>query len=323
MKNRLITSAVFLFIIAIAFILKVFVSNYFFDALILMISCFAAYETSKIFTKMGRYNNLIMTLIFPFVVMLTFLLGIAYDSSIGILMTIVISIGLIVLFFFITFIISIVQRNKTNTEIKVRKMDKQISKSKYSVIKALNTTVIFVYPTLLFTMLTFINHFEDLTASFNNISGFNGWLSFFILIFTLLIPIFTDTFAYLTGGLLGGKKLAPKISPNKTISGAIGGTVWCVLLTVVVFYIFNSIPVMSECLFNAGISVWKVIIISVLGSILSQLGDLFESWLKRSAGVKDTGKILPGHGVILDRFDSYMFVIPFVFIAFSILFAVI
>lgn len=323
MKNRLITSAVFLFVIAIAFILKIFVSNYFFDALILIVACFSAYETSKLFTKMGRYNNKIIAMLFPFVLMLSFLLGIAFDSSIGILFTIVISIGLIALFFCITFIVSILQRHKTSTEIKVRKIDKQISKSKYSIVKALNTTVIFVYPTFLFMLLTFINHFEDLSSSFNKIIGFNGWLSFFVLIFTLLIPIFTDTFAYLTGGLFGGKKLAPKISPNKTISGAIGGTVWCVLLSIVVYYIFSSIPVMSECLFDAGITVWKILIISILGSILSQIGDLFESWLKRSAGVKDAGNILPGHGGMLDRFDSYMFVIPFVFIAFSILFAVI
>ena len=118
------------------------------------------------------------------------------------------------------------------------------------------------------------------------------------------------------------KKLAPKISPKKTISGAIGGLLWCVLLIVAVYYICHSIPSMGTILDGAGISVWKVIIIAFIGSIISQVGDLFESYLKRSAGVKDSGKLLPGHGGMLDRFDSYIFVAPYIFIAFSILFIV-
>ena len=65
---------------------------------------------------------------------------------------------------------------------------------------------------------------------------------------------------------------------------------------------------------------WFLIV--AFGSILSQCGDLFESWIKRKAGVKDSGNILPGHGGILDRFDSYIFTVPFLFVAFSILFAV-
>ena len=70
------------------------------------------------------------------------------------------------------------------------------------------------------------------------------------------------------------------------------------------------------------ITLWKVAIISFLGSLLGQCGDLFESYLKRNAKVKDSGKIMPGHGGMLDRFDSHIFVAPFIFIAFSILFLI-
>ena len=321
MKTRLLTSFVFLFIIIITFILKFYVSNFFFDALILLILCFASYETSKIFTKMGKFNDKIIATIFPCFAMLTLLLGISYIESIGLLFTLVMVVASIVLFFAIEFFISFFSP-KTKIEIKARKMDKYITKSKYSFIKALNTAVIFVYPTFLLLFLTLINHFEEFSSSFEILNGSTVTVSLIILMFAFLIPIFTDTFAYVTGGLIGGKKLAPKISPNKTISGAVGGLLWCVLLSVVVYFILNSIQSTSTILNDLGISLWKIIVIVGISSIVSQIGDLFESWLKRSAGVKDSGNLLPGHGGVLDRFDSYIFVAPIIFISFSILFLV-
>ena len=322
MRNRMLTSLGIVIVLVIAFILKIYVSNYFFDALILFVACFASYEASKLFIKMGKYNNTIIATIFPAFLMLILLLCIANDDTIGIVFTIVMSVALIILFFAITFLISIIKYKSTRIEIKARNMDKSMTVPKFSVIKALNTTVVFIYPAFLLLFLTLINHFEDMSSSFSALNGFDGWVNFFVLLFAFLIPIFTDTFAYLMGSLFGGKKLAPKISPNKTISGAVGGTVWCVILTVAVYYIFNSIPSMHTVLTGAGLAVWKLIIISFIGSIISQFGDLFESYLKRSANVKDSGKILPGHGGILDRFDSYVFVAPYLFIAFSILFAI-
>ncbi len=325
MKTRLLTSLGIVIVLAIAFILKAFVQdigNYFFDLLILIIACFASYEASKLFSKMGKYNNQILATIFPAFLMIALLLCTAYDSSIGIGYTLVISVALLVLFFGIAFVWPLTNYNGTKSEIRTRQLDKSIKPVKYALVKALNTAVVFVYPAFLLLFLTLINHFEDMSASFSALAGFDGWVSFFVLLFALLIPIFTDTFAYLMGGLFEGKKLAPKISPKKTISGAIGGLLWCVLLIVAVYYICHSIPSMGTILDSAGISVWKVIIIAFIGSIISQVGDLFESYLKRSAGVKDSGKLLPGHGGMLDRFDSYIFVAPYIFIAFSILFIV-
>lgn len=316
------TSLGILLVLAIAFILKVYVSSYFFDALILLVLCYSCFEASKLFTKMGKFNNQILATIFPAFLMIALLLCTAYDSSIGFIYTLVIAVAMIVVFFAITFVWSIIRYHATRAEIRTRQLDKSMSVVKYSLIKALNTTVVFVYPAFLLAFLSLINHFEDMTTTFSSLVGFDGWVSFFVLLFVLLIPIFTDTFAYLMGGLFEGKKLAPKISPKKTISGAVGGLLWCVLLSVAVYYILYSIPAMNSILLGSGIEVWKIVIISFIGSIISQAGDLFESYLKRSAGVKDSGKLLPGHGGMLDRFDSYVFVAPFVFIAFSILFAV-
>ena len=139
------------------------------------------------------------------------------------------------------------------------------------------------------------------------------------MLFAFLIPIFTDTFAYLVGGIFGGKKLCPKISPNKTISGAIGGSLACLLFSVAVYFILYSIPELKAVFVQTGFAFWQVMVISFLGSILAQIGDITESLFKRQADVKDSGRLLPGHGGMLDRCDSYMFVMPFVFIAFAII----
>ena len=119
------------------------------------------------------------------------------------------------------------------------------------------------------------------------------------LAFILLICVFSDTGGYIIGKLVGGKKLT-KISPNKTVSGSLGSFV----LSLVLVPIFNSL------LDSKFLNLHDLIIIAILVSFFCQLGDLFFSYLKRKAKVKDTGYILPGHGGILDRIDGMLFAIP-------------
>ncbi|MCB1430060.1 MAG: phosphatidate cytidylyltransferase, partial [Nitratireductor sp.] len=104
-----------------------------------------------------------------------------------------------------------------------------------------------------------------------------------------------DTFAYFSGRLIGGPKLAPKISPNKTWSGFCGGLAGSVLLAALVVLLAGYTP-----------GPWLVPTAIVL-SLTSQFGDLFESWIKRRFKVKDSGHIIPGHGGILDRIDGLIF----------------
>ena len=118
----------------------------------------------------------------------------------------------------------------------------------------------------------------------------------------------------LVGGIFGGKKLAPKISPNKTISGAIGGFVWGIACSAVTFLVFNSITEYAQVFEQLNLALWQFIILGAVVSALCQAGDLFESYLKRKAGVKDSGNLLPGHGGILDRMDSHLFSAPIVFL---------
>jgi len=115
----------------------------------------------------------------------------------------------------------------------------------------------------------------------------------------------TDTGAYFIGCHFGRHKLAPKISPKKTIEGAIGG----LIVTLIVGWIYS--------LFFFDISIIRLLIFLAMSSVIAQAGDLIESAIKRWAGVKDSGKILPGHGGVLDRFDSMLVVAPLVYFLFG------
>ncbi|WP_010530658.1 phosphatidate cytidylyltransferase [Lentibacillus jeotgali] len=119
-------------------------------------------------------------------------------------------------------------------------------------------------------------------------------------IFYVLVVIWaTDTGAYFCGRAFGKHKLWPKISPNKTIEGALGG----IVLAVVIGMIFHiAFPFRYDMII--------VIAVSILVSVAGQAGDLVESAFKRHYGVKDSGNLLPGHGGILDRLDSLLFALP-------------
>ena len=119
-------------------------------------------------------------------------------------------------------------------------------------------------------------------------------------LFIISICFFSDIGGYIFGKVIGGKKLT-KISPNKTISGSIGSFVFS-LIPIIIFNNLNHLEIELD---SYGI------IFSLLISLVSQFGDLFISYLKRKAKIKDTGKILPGHGGILDRVDGIIIAIPF------------
>lgn len=119
------------------------------------------------------------------------------------------------------------------------------------------------------------------------------------IIFALVVVWTTDSGAYFTGRKLGKRKLWPEISPNKTVEGFVGGIVIAVVFAAIMQLIY---PFASSWM--------MLLIVTVICSIFGQMGDLVESAIKRHYGVKDSGTILPGHGGILDRFDSLLFVLP-------------
>ncbi len=308
MKTRLLTSLGIAITLVLMFVLKIYVSSYFFDAFFLIVSIFASYEFANILTRCGKYNFSLLIVLYPAISTIISILGIYFEIGFG--YTIILNIACALIMLLVLFFISLIFKRKTLFEMKIRQV--QSSVALFSIKKAFHTFLGFIYPSFLFLLLIFINHFDQIQI--DSIINYNNTLSIFIIIFAFLIPIFTDSFAMLTGMAFGGKKLAPKISPNKTISGSIGGLIWCILLSVCVYLILGSIDYFFAVISN--FAIWKFIIIIALGSVIAQIGDLFESALKRKAGIKDSGKILPGHGGMLDRIDSYIFVAPYLLLAF-------
>ena len=120
--------------------------------------------------------------------------------------------------------------------------------------------------------------------------------------FLFMITIFTDVFAYIFGINFGKHRLAIKISPKKSIEGAIGGTVSALVLTLLYLYLLD-INVVAEISINIWISILLIVFISMIG----QIGDLIASKLKRGYNIKDFSQLFPGHGGVMDRFDSAIF----------------
>ncbi|MDY4593034.1 MAG: phosphatidate cytidylyltransferase [Eubacteriales bacterium] len=184
--------------------------------------------------------------------------------------------------------------------------------SKRLELKDLFATIgVIVYPVLLFAPFFVLNHSQY------------GMLAIML---TLLVPILTDTMAYFVGITFKGPKLCPTISPKKTISGAIGGVLGGILGAMIVFVlfdythcmsVFNNVGMLSltDSLVKSGI-IYAVI--GLVGGVICELGDLGASSIKRKAGIKDFGKIFPGHGGMMDRLDSILFMLPIVYVTVSL-----
>lgn len=132
-------------------------------------------------------------------------------------------------------------------------------------------------------------------------------VAYFLVFLSLGIAWFNDTFAYFSGRFFGKKKLCPEISPKKTVEGAIGGVLGDFVACLFMTWIFSA---------KAGFSVnWiHLLIFLPIGAVAGILGDLCASIIKRQFDVKDYGNIMPGHGGVMDRFDSWLFVAPLLYI---------
>lgn len=305
MKTRILTGAVILLGLA-SFLALQTVHPIFFDVLIVILGLFGTYEVCKLFDAWGRENYPMTAMIFS---ILSFVMvAICVIFELNALYLFVMFVGLLLVGTFFAIFLPLIDKKKLEDN-PFRKAT-GMSNIQYTTFKAINTATICVYPSFLLFFMYFINHISGLgfTNITNNYSGINIGLFGLILIFA--ITMITDTFAYFVGSLIKGPKLCPKISPKKTISGAVGGLLGGIGAAVAVYAIFVAIyPALAV------ISYWQIIIVGFVASICGQCGDLFESYIKRKAGVKDSGNIFPGHGGVMDRIDALLFVTPIIFVS--------
>ncbi|MBQ9514030.1 MAG: phosphatidate cytidylyltransferase [Clostridia bacterium] len=200
-------------------------------------------------------------------------------------------------------------------------------KSKYGVLFALDIAIIFM---TVFSVITYTDRGEVkdflvkivpiiypsffLVSTFM-VNDFGTAKGFIALLLIFIISPFSDTFAYFVGVLWGKirkgkqKKLCPKLSPNKTVAGAIGGVIGGAVGGLLVYFIFTpSYYLFTPVLFYA--------VIGLVASVFTILGDLLESLIKRRAGIKDMGNIMPGHGGIADRIDGIIVASVFIYLTF-------
>ncbi len=172
-----------------------------------------------------------------------------------------------------------------------------------------------VYPTVLVSFLIFVNHIK-VPAVLGELA-FNSNL---LLPMIFAISPLADVFAYWVGSSLKKvfpKKLAPSISPNKTIVGALGGLLGGVIAAGAVYGIYGAVAGSFT-----NIQIWLPVFLAIglLGAVATEFGDLVESCIKRKLGIKDMGNIMPGHGGVLDRIDGTMFASVVVYLAFELIY---
>lgn len=278
--TRTVTAAVF-----VAVLLSCILFHYLsFAALFFVVSVWGLYEFYQLAEKLGAKPYKVIGLLCG---SLLFLYSVAANTQTGAFLHVRIVFPLILALGFLIFAVALFD-NKPNT-----------------ILNLTYTITGIIYSVVPFMLLLSISCYGSVEWRLD--SGSSLWAvnmhpyNFHYVLGIILLIWASDTGAYLVGSLIGKHKLYERISPGKTWEGSIGAAILNIGCAYVISLWFTELAFVH----------WAVI--SVLVSIFGTMGDLVESMLKRQAGVKDSGKIMPGHGGILDRFDSLLFVSPFIY----------
>ncbi len=324
MLKRTLTGIILVALVAGFMVCGYFVSTIFIDMLILLFLAGATYEMFKCLKDAG-YKMFVLPPVFlliaayPTFYLLQYFVGGSVGVQ-GLLAVFIISVMMCLTIF--TF------KPAKHTQEEVDKAREQgieleLDSPKAHELKDLFANIfLLVYP-ILFVTLAWILSFK--------------YSALFAILFAIFVPtVGGDAFAYWFGSLIGGKKLCPKISPKKTIAGAVGGLCGAVIVSLVFWLIFemfaDNYPAFIEgchyvAFINHGVSGWQwktafiYVALGLVIGVLSELGDLAASRIKRAIGIKDYGKIFPGHGGFMDRLDSIMYSLAVLLIAFTCIYA--
>lgn len=311
MEKRVIVAIIMIAALLGAFALRLIniYGVYIFDLLIGGLSIFCALEFSKLLNETGSPASQMAAGLYPSFMFAGHMFYFVFALDLYIYA--IIQLSLLIVAFLITFFVYLSLNTKT---IKKTRIENNLGRFKYASKVALKSFLTFIYPSCFLLCLMILNRIDFIANP--GVALFSGNLGWIVLTVAFLIPVITDTTAMFGGMLFKGPKLCPKISPKKTVAGAISAVVLTSIITGAIFYVFNAFGTISSGFVTLGIKVWHFILLGFFGAIVCQLGDLFESLIKRKAKVKDSGNIFPGHGGFLDRLDSHIFNAPYVLIFF-------
>ncbi len=291
MKTRLISGSVYVAILVAFFCLKIFVHDFFFDGLTYFFALVGTFEILRAFKEKTTKGQRAVTYAYAILAIPAVALS-QYYRGLGMAVTggcfFLYAIALLSLLVF-----SYMQTTLEGTGL--------------SLLAA-------VYPTLLLCLMVLTNHFEG-TATMEKFA----LDSRIMILFVFVVSPCADSIAYVFGVSFKRffpQKMAPNLSPNKTIIGGIGGLVGGMLGATVLYFAYNGI-----CGSFDDTYIWLPVYLGLglLASLATAFGDLVESSVKRKVGIKDMGKIMPGHGGVLDRIDGSLFATVIVYIAFVVI----
>ncbi len=262
-------TAIFIAILYVApIVLRAFVHELFFDALVLVLTAFASYEFAKAISV--KFAKPVITFVF-----INVFLGYALYKILG-----VVTGEYTLMTYFVSTLITFIACLATG-----------MFSKKYTVDSVLSTLFSMIYPGLIMSCLMHLNYLGDYSMT--------------AIVLAFIVSTLTDTMAYFVGCAVKGPKLCPTISPKKTISGAIGGLLGGVGGGIIVYFLARANvlgvqPVMAAFVPN----LLHFIVLGLGGALFCQIGDLLSSYVKRAVGIKDYGTILKGHGGFMDRVDG-------------------
>ncbi len=300
MKTRTISGACYMAILLAFFFLKIFVHDFCFDVLIYLYALLGTYEIVRAFSdKMTKIEKII---VYIFAVVCIPACAVSeYFFRYGLHLT-----GICF------------------TATGAALLSLLVLKHEETTIENLGVTLLScVYPVLMLTVLVLLNHVSDPSAI--ALSKYPETLanvainSDLLIVFVFVVSPLSDCVAYFFGKFLRKKfpeKMAPAISPNKTIIGGIGGLTGGVIGGIAIYFAYNAIAGSFDQMY-----IWLPVYIAIgfVAAAATEFGDLVESCIKRKVGIKDMGNLIPGHGGVLDRIDGTMFAGLAVYLAFALI----
>lgn len=312
-KTRLLSSVVILVVVIGGIALRQIseATTYIFDIIIGFMMIFGAFEVEALLKKSNKKAYIVGMGLYPVLSFLALIICISYNTSF------LAFLGVEFLLLALTFLCLWVVIAGFMPDYCKKQMDEdEYTGSKWAYVArcSVNTVLGCIYPTLLLSFMFIINHFASFFTS-------SADIGFFGLVLLFATTMTADTVAMLTGRFLKTKKISmEKLGPGKTWGGIVGGILGSVVAALIVFAIFNSVNSFNTVFAEQGLNAWIFVVVGIVCGAFNMLGDVVASYMKRRAGIKDFGNMIPGHGGIMDRINGLVFNCPILFLLLNIMF---